>query len=112
MAGAFKLDHLQPFEPKLYLNVFKFFTLILGRPILITPEANHGKREILATSKLDETEGFQCLGGSNWTIPPYPPLAATFLTTYFWLHSALESKKTQLSNLFLKKATEIFYIPI
>ena len=28
---------------------------------------DNGKREILATSNLDETEGFQCLGHSNWT---------------------------------------------
>ena len=34
---------------------------LTGEPILITPEANNGKREILATSNMDVTEGIQCL---------------------------------------------------
>ena len=29
---------------------------------------NSGEKGILSTSKLDETEDFQCLGHSNWTI--------------------------------------------
>ena len=41
---------------------------LTGEPILITPEANNGKREILPTSNIGDSGGFQCLGGSNWTI--------------------------------------------
>ena len=64
---AFKLDHLQPFKPIWFWNFSCFFTFILGSQFLLPQRANNGKREILATSNLDETEGFQCLGHSNWT---------------------------------------------
>ena len=66
MPGAFKLDHLQPFKPILFWKIFNFFTFILGSPFLLPQRANNGKREILATSNMDEAEGFQCLGHSNW----------------------------------------------
>ena len=36
--GAFKLDHLLIFKPILFPKFSNFFTFILGRPILITPE--------------------------------------------------------------------------
>ena len=65
--GAFKLDHLQPFKPILLWKIFNFFNFILGSQFLLPQRANNGKREILATSNMDETEGFQCLGHSNWT---------------------------------------------
>ena len=65
--GAFKLDHLQPFKPILSWNFSNFFTFILGSQFLLPQRANNGKREILPTSNMDETEGFQCLGPSNWT---------------------------------------------
>ena len=39
-----------------------------GEPILIAPEGQLSEKGILPTPKLDETEGFQCLGHSNWTI--------------------------------------------
>ena len=67
MPGVFKLDHLQPFKPILFWNISNFFTFILGSQFLLPQRANNGKREILATSNLDETEGIQCLGPSNWT---------------------------------------------
>ena len=36
--GAFKLDNLQPVKPLLFPQFSNFFTFILERPILITPE--------------------------------------------------------------------------
>ena len=48
------------------LNIFQLFHFHTGEPILITPEANNGKRENLTTPNMDETEGFRCLGHSNW----------------------------------------------
>ena len=36
--GVFKLDHLQLIKPLLLPNFHNFSTLILGEPILITPE--------------------------------------------------------------------------
>ena len=68
MPGVFKLGHLQQVEPLLFSNVSNFFTFILGRPILITPESQYGERGILPTPKLNETMGFECLGHPNWTI--------------------------------------------
>ena len=53
-----------PFFSK-FLQLFHFHT---GRPILITPEGQLWEKGILPTSKLNEREGFQCLGNSNWTI--------------------------------------------
>ena len=47
---------------------FHLFHLHTGRPILITPEGQLWEKGVLPTPKLDETEGFGCLGHSNWTI--------------------------------------------
>ena len=58
-------SHLQPIKPLLLRNFFNFFTFILGRPILITPEGQLSEMGILQTSKQNETGGFQCLGHSN-----------------------------------------------
>ena len=66
--GVFKLGHLQQAEPLLFWNVSNFFTFILGRPILFTPEGQEWEKGIHPTLKLNETEGCQCLGHSNWTI--------------------------------------------
>ena len=90
--GAFKLDLLQPFKPILFTRIFSFFTFILGSQFLLPQRANNGKREILATSKLDETEGFECLGHSNWTIcSPLSPFCSeifpTFSLSYWGAHS-------------------------
>ena len=68
MLGAFKLDHLQPIKLILFPNFSIFFTFILGGQFLLPQRANNGKREIHPTPKLNETEGFQCLWHSNWTI--------------------------------------------
>ena len=41
---------------------FHLFHFRTGRPILITPEGQYGEKGIHSTSKLNETEGFGCLG--------------------------------------------------
>ena len=48
--------------------IFHHFHFHAGEPILITLEGQLSEKGILPTQKLDETEGFQCLGYSNWTI--------------------------------------------
>ena len=58
MPGAFKLAHLQQVEPLLFGNFSNFFTFILGRPILITPEGQLSEKGIPPTPKLNETLGF------------------------------------------------------
>ena len=50
------------------LKLYHLFHLHTGRPILITPEGQLWEKGVLPTPKLDETEGFGCLGHSNWTI--------------------------------------------
>ena len=45
------------------LKLFQLFHLHTGRPILVTREGQLSEIGILPTPKLDETEGFQCLGG-------------------------------------------------
>ena len=67
MPGAFKLDHLQPLKPTLLLEFSICCTFILGGQFLLPQRANTEKREILSTFKMDETEGFEWLGHSNWT---------------------------------------------
>ena len=49
----------------MFLHLFHLHT---GRPILITPEGQYWEKGNFSTPKLDETEGFLCLGHSNWTI--------------------------------------------
>ena len=68
MPGAFKLDHLQPVEPILFRNFCISFTFILGDHFLLPQRANNRGWENSPTPKFDRTEGFQCLGHSNWTI--------------------------------------------
>ena len=41
--GAFKLDHLQSYEPILFQEIFIFFTFILGGQFLLPQRANNGK---------------------------------------------------------------------
>ena len=65
--GAFKLNHLQPIEPILFQNIFNFFTFILEGQFLLPQRANRGFSQF-PNPNMDETEGFQCLGQSNWTI--------------------------------------------
>ena len=66
--GAFKPDHLHPFKPLLFNKFSNFITFILGGQVLLPQRANNGERGDLPTPKLNEKEGFQCLGQSNWTI--------------------------------------------
>ena len=62
------MGQLQQVEPLLFWNVSNFFTFILGRLILITPEGQYWERGILPTLKLDETGRSGCQGHSIWTI--------------------------------------------
>ena len=61
---------MSPFCPRR----FSTFSLSYSEALLVIPEgrATYGKRKsfsfIHLTSKVEETEGFQCLGYSNWTI--------------------------------------------
>ena len=43
MPGAFKLDHLQPFEPIFIQKIFNFFTFVLRRQFLLPQRANNWK---------------------------------------------------------------------
>ena len=52
-------------------------------PFLLPQRANNGKREILPTPEMDETEGFQCLGHSNWTTcSPLSPFCSEIFPTF------------------------------
>ena len=86
------------------LKFVQLFHLHTGEPILITPEANNGKREILATSNLDETGGFQCLGHSKWThCSPLSPFCSEIFPTlspsYWGAHSYM-TKPILLNTLY------------
>ena len=65
----------------------------LNAPGTETPQSYpYWEREILPTSNMDETEGFQCLGHSNWTIcRPLSPFCSeifsTFSLSYWGAHS-------------------------
>ena len=47
MPGAFKLDHLQPFEPILSQKIFNFLTFILEGQFLLPQRANNRRGEII-----------------------------------------------------------------
>ena len=49
--GAFKLDHLQSYEPILFQKIFTFFTFILGGQFLLPQRTNNGKREFSQPQK-------------------------------------------------------------
>ena len=51
-----------------FLNFFNFDIFILGIPILITPERGRLKMGKWNSPNLSVTQGFECLGHSNWTI--------------------------------------------
>ena len=50
------------------LIIFQLFPFHTGELILITPEGQLWEKGIHPTPKLNETEGYQCLGYSNWII--------------------------------------------
>ena len=51
MPGAFKQDHLQPFEPILSQKIFNFFTFILGGRFLLPQRANYEERKFSQPQK-------------------------------------------------------------
>ena len=92
MPGAFKLHHLQPFEPILFWKFSSFFTFILGSHSLLPQTANYGSWENFPFPNMDETEGFQRMGQSNWTISSLLSLFCrgkftTFPLSYWGAHS-------------------------
>ena len=58
---AFKLDHFQPVKPILFWNFSTSWLSYWGVPISYYPRKWN-------SPSLDETQGFKCLGRSNWTI--------------------------------------------
>ena len=100
MPGAFKLDHLQPFESFLSQNIFNFFTFILGGQFLLPQRANNGKREFIHSQNWIRQRGFSdkfvnCsfADGSQFSFPticrismntwPPPVERAAFLLSHF-----------------------------
>ena len=76
------------FCPKMFEN----FPLSYWGPILITPDGQLSEKGILPAPKLDETEGFHCLGHSNWTIcsllsPFFSENFSTFPLSYWGANS-------------------------
>ena len=76
MPLAFKLDHLQSFKPILFQKFSNFSTFILGGQFLLPQRADNGKREILPTPRVDETEA-----------PNSNPGIVTSLPSFFWAAS-------------------------
>ena len=64
MPGAFKLDHLQPFKPILYINFSNFLLLYWGRAIPYYPR----KMRKWNSPNQSDAVGIRCLGHSNWTL--------------------------------------------
>ena len=63
-----------------------------GRPILITPEGQFSEKGNPPTPKVNETEGFQCLGHSNWTIcNPQSHFCFQIFTTFSLSYSEANS---------------------
>ena len=59
MPGAFKLDHLQSFQPILSWKFSIFFTFILGRHFLLPQRANNGKWEFTQLQMESNAWGIQ-----------------------------------------------------
>ena len=60
--GAFKLDHLQPFAPIIFLKFYNFFTFILGGQFLLPQRANNGKGEFSQLQKWMSQRVFSAWG--------------------------------------------------
>ena len=81
--GVYKLDHLHPFKALLFWKFSTLFPFHTGRPILVTPEGQYWEKGIHPTPKLNDTEGFQCLRHSNWTISsPWSPFCFRKFSTF------------------------------
>ena len=64
MAGAFKLEHLQPFRPILFLHISICMNFILGGQFLLLQRANSEKREFIQPQKWMTERGLR-----GWVIP-------------------------------------------
>ena len=80
--GAFKLDHLQPFEPILSQKIFNFFTFILGGQFLLPQRANNENRVF---TQLWNWMRQRCLGARAIQSGPFASLWATFVLKNFLL---------------------------
>ena len=81
--GAFILDHLHHFKPIYSWTFLNFFTFILESQFLLPQRANNGSWENFPFPNMDDTEGFQCLGHSNWSIcSPLRPFCSESFQTF------------------------------
>ena len=80
--GAFKLDHLQPFQPLLLWKFSTFFTFILGGQFLLPQRANMHKREF---SQLQNWMRQRDLGAWGIQTGPFAALWAHFVPKDFQL---------------------------
>ena len=60
--GAFKLDHMQPVKPILFLKFSNFFTFILEGHFLLPQRANNEKGEFFQLQKWTKLRGFSAWG--------------------------------------------------
>ena len=133
--GAFKLDHLQPVQfilPKKFSN---FMIFILGLPFLITPERGNWEKGSGGTQlytdiftkpliskykcrekgihpKMDETQGFQYLEHSNWTIcsllswfcsNKFPTSSSLYWGSHFLLPQRGEMEKKGITQKWMRQ---------
>ena len=66
--GAFELDHLLPVELNMFQKMSALLIFILESPIPYYPRERGWRMRKGIHSKVNETQGFQYLGHSNWTI--------------------------------------------
>ena len=69
MPGAFKLHHLQPLKPNLFLKFGNFFTFILGVQFLLPQRANNQPFLKMRTPKI-EIQEFECLEDNLQRVKP------------------------------------------
>ena len=81
MPRAFKLDHFQPLKPILFWNFSNFSLSYWGAHSYYPRGLIIGSWENFPSPNMDETEGFQCLGHSNWTICSH---FGQFCSEYGW----------------------------
>ena len=82
MPEAFKLDHLQPFEPILFCEISICFTFILGGQFLLPQRANSEKGEFCQFQKWMRQGDF-----SAWGIQTGPLHWQPFKPLLFWQFS-------------------------
>ena len=85
MAGAFRLEHLQPFEPILFWTFSNFFTFILGSLFLLPQRANYGKGEFSQLSIYGWDWGVSVPGA--FRLEHLQPLLSSYYSYWsYWLY--------------------------